>query len=147
MDKFKFRFYWANLAQKVNRFIHLCCCIHIYPTPPLRQDATQGQFLSGFKQVWVQSFLFPRLVASPRLKNLVCATILPIAGGGIIGFIPFPRLLVQCEMQSASSRIWTRVVVSISYDNNQSQLLHHVGVVSVGFRMFMQQIILDSAVC
>ena len=37
-----------------------------------------------------------------------------IAGGRIIGFIPFPRVLVLCEMQSASSRIWTRVTVSIT---------------------------------
>ena len=43
---------------------------------------------------------------------------LPIAGRRIIGFIPFPRVLVLCEMQSASSRIWTRVAVSISYDDN-----------------------------
>ena len=35
-----------------------------------------------------------------------------------IGFIPFPRVLVLCEMQSISSRIWTRVTVSISYDDN-----------------------------
>ena len=39
---------------------------------------------------------------------------LPIAGGRIIGFIPFPRALVLCEMQSVSSRIWTRVDGSIS---------------------------------
>ena len=43
---------------------------------------------------------------------------LPIARGRIIGFIPFPRVLVLCEMQSVSSRIWTRVAVSISYDDN-----------------------------
>ena len=43
---------------------------------------------------------------------------LPIAGGRIIGFIPFPRVLVLCEMQSVSFRIWTRVAVSISYDDN-----------------------------
>ena len=43
---------------------------------------------------------------------------LPIARGRIIGFIPFPRVLVLCEMQSVSSRIWTRVTVSISYDDN-----------------------------
>ena len=43
---------------------------------------------------------------------------LPIAGGRIIGFIPFPRVLVLCEMQSVSSKIWTRVAVSISYDDN-----------------------------
>ena len=59
-----------------------------------------------------------RLVASPRVKNLVCPTILPIPGGRIIGLIPFPRVLVLCEMQSVSSRIWTRVAVSISYDDN-----------------------------
>ena len=43
---------------------------------------------------------------------------LPIAGGRIIGFIPFPRVLVLCEMQSVSSRIWTRVAVFISYGDN-----------------------------
>ena len=43
---------------------------------------------------------------------------LTIAGRRIIGFIPFPRVLVQCEMQSVSSRFWTRVAVSISYDDN-----------------------------
>ena len=43
---------------------------------------------------------------------------LPIAGGRIIGFIPFPRVLVLCEIQSVSSRIWTHVAVSISYDDN-----------------------------
>ena len=50
---------------------------HIYPTPPLGQDMTQGQFLSGVSQVWIQSFPSPRLVASPGLKNLVCPTIYP----------------------------------------------------------------------
>ena len=43
---------------------------------------------------------------------------LPIAGGRIIGFIPFPRVLVLCEMQSVSSRIWTRIAMSISYEDN-----------------------------
>ena len=33
------------------------------PTPPLGQDMTQGQFLSGVEQVWIQSFPSPRLVA------------------------------------------------------------------------------------
>ena len=43
---------------------------------------------------------------------------LPIAGGRIIGFIPFPRVLVLWEMQSVSSRIWTRIAVFISYGDN-----------------------------
>ena len=44
---------------------------------------------------------------------------LPIAEGRIIGFISFPSVLELCEMQSVSSRIWTRVAVSISYDDNR----------------------------
>ena len=76
------------------------------PTPPLGQDMTQGQFLSGVKQVWIQA------------EELSLPYYLPMAGGRIIGFIPFPRVLVLCEMPSVSSRIWTRVVVSISYDDN-----------------------------
>ena len=43
---------------------------------------------------------------------------LPIAEGRIFGFIPSPRVLVLCEMQSVRSRIWTRVAVSISCDDN-----------------------------
>ena len=43
---------------------------------------------------------------------------LPIAGGRIIGFIPFPRVLVLCEMQSVSSRIWTQIAVFIYYGDN-----------------------------
>ena len=43
---------------------------------------------------------------------------LSIAVGRIVGFIPFPRVLVLCEMLSVSSRIWTCVAVFISYDDN-----------------------------
>ena len=56
-------------------------------------------------------------------RTLVWRTYLPIAGGRIIGFIPFPRVLVLCEMQSASSRIWTRVTMSISYDDNHYTMM------------------------
>ena len=63
--------------QWSNSYIEIEKTNHIYPTPPLEQDMTQGQFLSGAQQVWIQSFLSPRLVASPRLKNLICPTIYP----------------------------------------------------------------------
>ena len=43
---------------------------------------------------------------------------LTIAVGRITRFIPFPRVLVLYEMTSVSSRIWTRVAVSISNDDN-----------------------------
>ena len=66
-------------------------------------------------------FSYPRPVAIPRLKSPVWPTILPIAGGKIVGFIPFPRVLMLCEMQTASSRIWTHFTESISYDDIHNQ--------------------------
>ena len=61
---------------------------------------------------------------------------LPIVGGRIIGFIPFLMVLVLCEMQLVSSRIWTRVAVSISYDDNHytrgtSKTMPHVVLSSI----------------
>ena len=44
--------------------LYICAYTYpIYPTPPLGQDMTQGQFLRGVKQVLIQSFPSPRLVA------------------------------------------------------------------------------------
>ena len=37
-------------------------CVYL-SNPPLGQDVTQGQCFSGVQQVFVQSFLSPRLVA------------------------------------------------------------------------------------
>ena len=74
-----------------------------FPTPPLGQDMTQGQ-------------IFKRGLTG--CEELSLLYYLPIAGGRIIRFIPFPRVLVLCEMLSFSARIWTRVAVSISYDDN-----------------------------
>ena len=72
----------------------------IYPTPPLGQDMTQGRFfkrsLAGLNSECSSCLT---KAEKPSLPNY-----LPIAGGRIIGFIPFPRVLVLCEMQSVSSR-------------------------------------------
>ena len=62
------------------------------------------------------SFSYTSCLTKP--EELSLSYYLPITGGRIIEFIPFPRVLVLCEMQSVSSRIWTRVAVSISYDDN-----------------------------
>ena len=34
--------------------------------------------------------------------------------------MPFPRIFTQCKTQTASSRIWSRVADSISYDENHN---------------------------
>ena len=57
--------WWEWIA----RVLEVCASIatwwwwYYLPTPPLGQDMTQGQFLSGVWQVWIQSFPSPRLVA------------------------------------------------------------------------------------
>ena len=62
-------------------------------------------------------FSFSKTSSLTKTEEPSLSYYLPIAGGRIIGFIPFPRVLVLCEMQSVSSRIGTRVAVSISYDD------------------------------
>ena len=63
-------------------------------------------------------FFFSETSCLTKAEEISLPYYLPIAGGRIIGFIPFPRVLVLCEMQSASSRIRTRIAVSISYGDN-----------------------------
>ena len=63
-------------------------------------------------------FSFSKTSCLTKTEEPSLSYYLPIAGGRIIGFIPFPRVLVLCEIQWLSSRIWTRVAVFISYDDN-----------------------------
>ena len=63
-------------------------------------------------------FSFSYTSCLTKAEEISLSYYLPIAGGRIIGFIPFPRVLVLCEMQSGSPRIWTHVAVFISYDDN-----------------------------
>ena len=100
-------------TQRRPIFLPLIFAYSSLPTPPLGQDMTQGQFLSE-----VYRFSFYTTNCLTKVEEPSLPYYLTIAGGRIIGFIPFPRVLVLCEMQLAWSRIWTRVAVSISYDNN-----------------------------
>ena len=92
---------------------------YIYQTP--LQDVAQGQFFSGSLTGLNSDFSFSQTGCWTKAKEPSLPFYLPINGGRIIGFMPFPRVLMKCEIQSASSRIWTCVALSISYDNN-----HHV---------------------
>ena len=63
-------------------------------------------------------FSFSLTSCLTKAEELSLSYYLPIAGGRIIGFIPFPKVLVLCEMQSVLLRIWTRIAMFISYDDN-----------------------------
>ena len=79
---------------------------------------TQGQFFKRSLTGFNSEFSVSQTSCLTKAEEPSLSCYLPIAGGRIIGFIPFPRVFVLCEMQSVSSRIWTRVAVSISYDDN-----------------------------
>ena len=91
---------------------------HIYPTPPLRQDMPQGQFFKQSLTGLNSEFSFSLTCCLTKAEEPSLHYYLPIVGGKIIGSIPFPRVLVLCEIQSVSSRIWTRVAMFISCDDN-----------------------------
>ena len=99
-------------------FFLLPSSYHIYPTPPVGQDMTQGQFFKRSLTGLNSEFSFSKTSCLTKAEEPSLPYYLPIARGRIIGSIPFPRVLVLCETQSVSSRIWTRVAVSISYDDN-----------------------------
>ena len=63
-----------------------------------RESINYGSFMNQFPPD-------PRLVALTKTEEPSLPNYLPIAGGRVIGFIPFPRVLVLCEMSSVSFRI------------------------------------------
>ena len=88
---------------------------HILFTHPLRSGRIWHKVsLTGLNSV----FFFSYTSCLSKAKEPSLPYYLPITGGRIFGSIPFPRVLVLCEMQSVLSRVWSRVAVSISYDDN-----------------------------
>ena len=95
---------------------------------------TQGQFkqrLTGLNS----EFSFSLASGFTNAEEASLLYYLPIAGGRIIGFIPFPRVLVLYEMQLASSRIWTRIAVSISYNDNHYNTSTSIRIIWLEFEL------------
>ena len=108
-------------SMEQNRSSNLICCLFIiiiFTNPSARAGYdTRSIFkrsLTGFNS----ELSFSETSCLTKAEEPSLSYYLPIAGGEIIGFIPFPRVLVLCEMQSVWSRIWTRVAVPNSYDDN-----------------------------
>ena len=122
--------YWARWAVRDTWSDHMTCNSLFGPSWAIGtlREAKSDQSISHIKPYYLYGGSNSNYLKSTRRQRLKVncteaeepslSYYLPIAGGRIIGFIPFPRVLVLCEMQSFSSRIWTRVAVSISYDDN-----------------------------
>ena len=96
----------TGMTENTNSLNHISLAMKYAFTQPLHhdQDATQGHFWKRVPLVWIQNIPSPWPVTIPRLK---CQSALLFSGGRIVGFIPFPNVLVLCEIQQASIRIWT----------------------------------------
>ena len=103
------------LGQYTTKY-HIDICIFTNPSARVGYDRRSifKRSLTGLNS----EFSFSETSCLTKAVEPSLPYYLPIAGGRIIGFIPFPRVLVQCEMQLAWSRIWTPIVVSIAYDDN-----------------------------
>ena len=63
-----------------------------------------------------------------------------IAARRIVGWIPFPRVLGQCEMQTDFSRIWTGFTVSISFEGNHHTMITHKSLLTSKVEPFGDQV-------
>ena len=93
-------------------------CITLFTNPSTRAGYDTRSFLNKVLTGLNSEFSFSYTSCLTKAEEPSLPYYLPIAGGRIIGSIPFPRVLMLCEMQSVLSRIWTRVAMSISYDDN-----------------------------
>ena len=92
--------------------------LFIFTNPSVRAGYDTRSIFKRNLTSFNSEFSFSETSCLPKAEELSLSYYLPIAGGRIIGFIPFSRVIVLCEMQLVRFRIWTRVAVSIYYDNN-----------------------------
>ena len=114
-----YQYLYMRIFKKFQKAIFFYKYVFINSSPGTECD-TKSIFISARWNVFslVQDlnskFSFSQTRCLTKAEEPPRPYYLPIAGGTIIGFIPFPRVLVLGEMYSASSRIWTRVAVCIS---------------------------------
>ena len=107
--------YWWLFTYEYSKYHYVW---YYLPTP---SDRAGYDIRSIFKRSLTglnSGFSFSQSSCLTKAEEPSPSYYLPIAGGRISGFIPSPRILVLCEMQSVSSRIWTRIAVFISYGDN-----------------------------
>ena len=85
------------------------------PTPPHDRMWHEVNFAEFYRlkfRIFLLQYWLPKAEEPSLPYNLL------IAERRIVGFIPFSRVLVLCEMQMSLSRILIRVTVFIFYDDN-----------------------------
>ena len=92
----------------------VCVCVRVCVCQPRRKSRMRHNV--NFKQILIDlnsEFSFFKKGCHSKAKELCLSYYLPIAGGRIIGFTPFPMILALGEMQAVSFWIWIHVTGSI----------------------------------
>ena len=108
-----------SFTSQAETDLYVCIC---QPLHTCRMRQKVNFFMQCLTRFAFRVFLL-RLVVILRLKSPVFPTILPITGARIVRFILFPKILTFCEMQTASSRIWTWVTMSIFSDDTHYTMI------------------------
>ena len=110
----------ANVCVCMSVYIYACVyvCLHIYIYLPNLSEQAGCDTSSIFKQSITGlnlEFSFFQTGCHTKVKEISLPCFLLKAGERTVGIIPFSRILLPCEIETASSWIWTRVTGSISY--------------------------------
>ena len=113
--------------KKKHIYIYKCVCVCVFTINPSTRTACDVRsFLKRDLTGLSSEFYFSYTGCQNKVKEPTLPYYFHLTGGRIVGFIPFPRVLVVWEMQTSFSRIWTRVIVSISYND-----IHYITSASV----------------
>ena len=112
--------WWWNLFSKA-KSVKFNMKILVLTDPSTRTGSDIRSILTQSITGLSPDFSFSLTGCLTKVKESSLPYYLPIGGRRITGFIPFPRVLAFCEMQSATSRLRTRVAVFISYNDNLAQ--------------------------
>ena len=96
---------------RLSTYTCVCLCVSTYRSFPTGMLWHKVNFLK------IQCFPSPRLVVLRRL-NIQSDLLFTHSWKENTYMHIFPRLLILCKMQTALYRIWTRVAMTISYDDN-----------------------------
>ena len=105
-------------ASGLNKGLSSIFCLILFTNPSARAGYDTRSIFKWSLTGLHSEFPFSKTSCLTKAEEPGLFYYLPISEGRIIAFIPFPRVLVLCEMKTVSSKIWTRIAVSISYDDN-----------------------------
>ena len=94
--------HWANEPVYIYIYIYI---LVLFTNPSARAGYDTRSIFKRSLTGLNSEFSFSETSRLTKAEEPSLSYYLPIDGGRLFGFIPFPRVLVLCEMQSVSSRI------------------------------------------